>query len=82
MARVNKSKGISKSFTLASQKALIKYYEVTVKAGSEFDLKDLVEIITEVRSYIDYNWPAKDVTSDIASRNQFKDVVSKAIGQL
>lgn len=37
--QIKKIKGVTRDITIESHKALIKYFEVKMKAGSEFDIK-------------------------------------------
>jgi hypothetical protein len=47
---------MSRKITLESQKALIKYFDVIIKAGSERDIKNLYEIMLKIKEDLKFNF--------------------------
>lgn len=52
--------GVAKKITLDTHKALIKYFEIKVKAGSSIDIKKVVDIMKSISKIKDF-----DLNSDV-----------------
>ncbi|CAI2384823.1 unnamed protein product [Moneuplotes crassus] len=65
--------GISRSITTGSQKALVKYYEVIVKAGCDVDIIKLISLLEDIRTNFGLKFNDDVVFSEINIFDKISD---------